>query len=125
MSNKLTIAIADDHPGVMKALSRYIEEHGYQVIIEAVNGKDLIDQLATSSIMPDTFIIDLNMPVMDGRETIKELKIRWPEAQIVVFSMDNNNIDDLLQMGASAFLLKTSPTEMIIDTINRLNNVIK
>lgn len=125
MSNQLTIAIADDHPGMRDALKIMLEEQGYEVIIKAVNGKDLIDQLATSSIFPDTLIVDLNMPVMDGRETIKELKVRWPEAQIIVFSMDNDNIEDLLQMGASAFLVKTSPTEMLMDTINRLNNVIK
>jgi DNA-binding NarL/FixJ family response regulator len=125
MSNNFKIAITDDHPAVVKALKKLLETNGYQVVIEAANGKDLIDQMTTSLVIPDTIILDINMPVMDGRETIRELKIRWPGTAIVVFSMDNDSIDDILLMGASAFLLKTSPTEMIIDTINRLNNVIE
>ena len=118
MNKQLKIAIAENHAAVRKALKRMLEDIGCQVIMEAVNGKDLVEQVAASLIFPDTFIVDLNMPVMDGRETIKELKSRWPGAQIVVFSMDNNNIDDLLQMGAAAFLLKTSPTQMLMDTID-------
>jgi DNA-binding NarL/FixJ family response regulator len=125
MQNKIKIAIADDHQTLIEALKSLLRANGFEVIIEAANGKELLHQLTVSSMFPDLCIVDGNMPLMNGCETIMALKSRWPTIEIIGFSLEKSNRHPMLESGASAFLLKSSPPELIIDTINNLTGTVQ
>lgn len=85
-SATIKVAFADDHTMLRECLYNCLTLWGYSVIIQACNGKNLLDQISEENI-PDICILDINMPELDGYETIKILSKTWPQIKIMVFSM--------------------------------------
>jgi Response regulator containing a CheY-like receiver domain and an HTH DNA-binding domain len=109
-----TIAIVDDHAVMRKGMTFRLKTVGFNVIMEAENGKQFLDQLKNGTV-PDVCILDINMPVMNGFETLKRLKAEFPEMRVIFFSMndDKTYIDKAMEMGADAYVTKDAPvTEM-------------
>jgi CheY-like chemotaxis protein len=79
-SNGVKVALVDDSSVIRNSIQEIISIWGYKVVLIAIHGKDLLRQLSTGNI-PDICITDLNMPVMDGYETIAALKKQWPDAR--------------------------------------------
>jgi len=104
----MKIAIADDHVLMRKGITDMIASFGYNVVIEAANGRDLIAMLERTGTAPDICILDISMPVMDGYQTIAELQKRWPDIKVLVLSMVSNeySIIKMLLEGASGFICK-------------------
>jgi two-component system invasion response regulator UvrY len=106
------VAIADDHILMRKGVVEIITSFGeFRVIIEADNGLELIDAIQESYVKPDICILDISMPVMNGYETLIEIKSRWPEIKVLVLTMINNEFSVLkmLRGGANGYLLKACP----------------
>jgi DNA-binding NarL/FixJ family response regulator len=93
LSATIKVAFADDHAMLRECLYNCLTLWGYSVIIQACNGKDLLDQISNEN-MPDICILDLNMPVLNGWETIKVLTKSWPDIKIMVFSMNIKGKND-------------------------------
>ena len=105
---KIRLAIADDHEQLRQAMKTWLVKQGFDVMIGAANGHDLLDQLDQSEAPPDICIMDLNMPVMDGIATIREIRNRDLDMNIIVFAATrkNDQIELALQAGANSFLEK-------------------
>jgi DNA-binding NarL/FixJ family response regulator len=85
---KTKVAIVDDHKILRNGLKMLLHEMGnMEIVIEASNGKDFVDQLEL--VKPDLVIIDFNMPVMSGDIAIQEARKRIPELKVIVLSMNN------------------------------------
>jgi DNA-binding NarL/FixJ family response regulator len=87
----------------------------YQVAVEASNGKELQEKIAAMTEVPELFLIDVNMPVMNGVETVSWLSTACPASKIIALSMNDNDrtIIDMFRAGCSAYLLKdTHPSEL-------------
>lgn len=116
----IKVAFADDHPMMRECLFNCLDLLGYTVIIQARNGKDLIDQISSNN-MPDVCILDLNMPELNGWETIKILSKTWPDIKIMVFSLSvkgkNNKVT-----GAHAVVSKADGLSDIKETLEQLMN---
>jgi CheY-like chemotaxis protein len=106
----IKVALVDDSSVIRNSIYEIITLWGYDVMLRAVNGKDLLKQLSASNNVPDICITDLNMPVMDGYETIAALKENWPDIKIIAFSITNNKKEEerALEAGAHAFVSKLS-----------------
>lgn len=91
MINKSTfsIAIADNHQLVRQTLIHILTSFGYHVIMEAENGKSLIEKLEAGE-LPHICIIDIRMPLLDGYETTEYIKQNWPSIKVLIFSLDND-----------------------------------
>ncbi len=122
---KTTIGLVDDHQLFLKSLSLMLESFKtYDVVVEALNGKDLQIKLDGKKTIPEIMLIDVNMPVMNGIETAKWLSQQYPGMKLVALSMnaDDRNIIAMLKAGCCAYLLKdTHPSELekALDEINR------
>ncbi len=105
----IKVALVDDSSVIRNSIYEIITLWGYDVMLRAVNGKDLLKQLSAGNV-PDICITDLNMPVMDGYETIAALKEKWPDIKIIAFSITNNKKEEgrALEAGAHAFVSKLS-----------------
>jgi len=115
----IKVALVDDSSLMRNSLHEIISLWGYDVVLKAVNGKDFFRQL-TKANAPDICITDINMPEMNGIETIRELRKKWPDIKIVAFSITNNKREEqrALEAGAHAFVSKLS-------SITELQKVLK
>ena len=112
------IVLADDHHITREGLRLLIErQDDLQVIGEADNGLDAI-QLATT-LQPDVLIVDQMMPGIRGAEVIRQVNANYPDIKIIMLTMHTNNdyVTEALVNGASAYVLKSSRGQELIQAI--------
>jgi DNA-binding NarL/FixJ family response regulator len=112
----INIGIADDHQLFLKSLSLLISGFsGFQIVAEAMNGKEMLDKLGNLPAPPDIVLLDVNMPVMDGAKATEAVLKLYPTVKVVALSMKDNDatIIEMLKAGCCAYLLKDiHPTEL-------------
>lgn len=116
MNEKSTILLIDDHPMLRSGVKQLISlEPSLLVIGEAGDGMTGIKIAEEQD--PDLILLDLNMPGMNGFETLDELRKRELSGRIILFTVSNYG-DDLvnaLKRGADGYLLKDmEPEELIV-----------
>jgi DNA-binding NarL/FixJ family response regulator len=113
---KKTIVIVDDHLLIAKAITSIIEGFdGYEVLYEAENGRNLIEQFKIKKNIPDIVLLDISMPVMDGFETAAWLKQNHPAIQVMALTMqgDDESLIKMIKAGATGYLNKNvHPSEL-------------
>ena len=105
----IKLGITDDHQLFLKSLSLLISSlKDFTIVVEAMNGKDLIEKLESKKIEPDIILLDVNMPVMDGVQTADYLRNHHPAIKTVALSMkdDDATIISMIRAGCCAYLLK-------------------
>ncbi|WP_306639964.1 response regulator transcription factor [Sanyastnella coralliicola] len=109
--DQIRIAIADDHDLIRNGIAKLVEEYNCEVIFQATNGQDLIDQLANQSV--DVVLMDINMPEKDGIKATQEISDNYPNIKVVALTAleDETNTIRMLRAGARAYLLKSSSSE--------------
>jgi two-component system invasion response regulator UvrY len=124
ITKKSKVAIADDHTLLRKALSRLISSYdNYMILFEAENGVDVKSKI-TQHAIPDIILLDVNMPGMDGFETVQWLHKNYPHIKVLALSMfsDEKIIIRMLRLGAKGYILKNiDPDELK----NALDSVMK
>ena len=107
---KKNVFIVDDHALFSNSLQVLINQFdNYYVEFCAQNGKELIFKLQDQqSIKPDIILLDINMPVMNGVETMAWLSKNYPEIPVLILTMqdDDNMMLELIKMGIKGYLLK-------------------
>ncbi len=104
-----SVAVVDDHLLFASSLEKLINSFdGFSVILKAQNGKDLAKQLEQSEKLPEIVLLDINMPVMNGFETMSYIHEKYPKMRAVALSMDDNElfILKMLKLGANGYFLK-------------------
>lgn len=121
MEEVIRVLVVDDHPVVRKGIkSLLVEEVGIQVVGEAVNGKEAIQQV--ENLDPDVILMDLVMPEMGGIEAIQRITTAHPEARILVmtsFAADDK-VFPSIKAGALGYLLKDSDPEDLVRMIRQV-----
>jgi DNA-binding NarL/FixJ family response regulator len=116
MSENKTIklAIADDHKlfrvGIAHIFSSIAD---IEVVAEAANGQELIDLIKGTAV--DVVLLDYEMPILNGKETLDILKRDYPETKVLMLTMIQNEeyMIHFMQAGAGGYLLKdTEPKEL-------------
>jgi DNA-binding NarL/FixJ family response regulator len=114
----IKIAIADDHQifrdGIKMALSG---KPDLKMLWEAEDGKDLMHKIAIKK--PDVLLMDIRMPEIDGINAIEMLRKEYDDVKIIVLTMydDQQMISKMMEMGANAYLTKTTEPEEIYEAI--------
>ena len=106
------ILIAEDHKMMREGLRALLEEKlGYECVDEADDGYAAVNK--AKEFKPDFVIMDIGLPNLNGIEATRQIKAHQPEIEVVVLSMHatRNYILQVLQAGASAYLLKDSCLE--------------
>jgi len=118
LNTPVKVVIADDHEMLRKGLRLLLEKQKeIEIIAEASNGSELID--VVEKLKPDVVITDVKMPVMDGKEACKTIKDKFPEIAVIALSMfdEENTIAEMLEAGASGYLLKNTTKEELTEAI--------
>lgn len=114
----IKVAIADDHKifrdGIKMALSG---REFLKIMWEAEDGKDLIHKMKIK--LPDVLLMDIRMPEMDGINAISLLRKEYEQVKIIILTMydDQEMISKMMEMGANAYLTKTTDPEEIYNAI--------
>jgi len=122
MQQAIRLVIADDFPMFREGIQLLLgKETGIDIVAEASNGKELIE--IVSEMKPDVVITDIEMPVMNGIEATKEIKKANPSIGIIALTMfgEEHLIVDMLDGGASGYLLKSSKKEELLQAIEFVN----
>lgn len=85
----------------------------FEVVLEAANGEELLSALPRKRV--DVVLLDINMPVLDGIETTKILRQKFPKVKIIMLSLHDEDrfILHLMELGASGYLLKDAEPEEV------------
>ncbi len=115
-----TIMITDDAMFMRVTLKNMLNNNGYQVIAEAVNGEDAVAKYA--ALRPDLVTMDITMPHMDGIEACRTIKAADPAATIIMCTAmgQKNMVIEALQAGAKDFIVKPFKPEQVLDKIKKL-----
>lgn len=107
---KIKILIVDDHLLFSQSLASLISTFkDFDVIGSYINGKEFIHAVEEENFeMPNLVLLDVNMPIMDGVETMKWLKQNQPELKVLALSVndDEETIMKMITNGAKGYLLK-------------------
>lgn len=120
----IKVAIADDHAlfrrGLTEILAGFPE---IEVLLDASNGRELIDKVHKSARKPDVCVLDINMPVMNGYDTARALREKYKKVRILALSMHDNefHIIKMLRSGAHGYVLKDIEPDQLKDAIKSIH----
>lgn len=114
----IRILLADDHVILLDGLKAILNsEADMEVVDTATNGVQVLEKLEKHAV--DVLLLDLQMPVMDGYETINQVTKKYPDLRILVLTTTDEGsiITALFKAGAIGYLLKNASQETIISGI--------
>lgn len=118
MTTPIRILVADDHPIVRDGLISILgTQADFDVVGKAGDGQETLTEV--SKLHPDVLLLDLEMPLMDGVETLRNLRDTHTKVRTIVFTAfdTDERIVGAVQAGAQGYLLKGVPREEIFNAI--------
>lgn len=114
----ISIAIVDDHLLMRQGLISLLKEfEQINILFDANNGLEMLEQLKIHK--PDIILLDIEMPVLNGKKALTKTKEIYPEIKFIILSTHYNDafIEEYIAIGANGFLPKESDIEIIIASI--------
>ncbi len=122
MGDSIRVLVVDDHPVVRRGIRSLLsEEEGIEVIGEAVDGEEALQQ--AEELRPDVILMDLVMPGMSGIEAIQRITSANPGINVLVmtsFAADDK-VFPSIKAGALGYLLKDSDPEDLVRMIRQVH----
>ena len=121
MSDEIRIVVVDDHTLFRRGLVGLLSEmQDFQIVGEASDGQDALDVIAKQK--PDIVLLDVNMPGMDGVETLRALQKMGLDSRVLMLTISQQEEDLLgaIRAGAKGYLLKNTEPEALRNTIKQV-----
>jgi len=99
------ILLVDDEAGIQMLYREEFEDAGYEVI-SAITGEEGLEKFRNES--PDLVILDIQMPGMNGIETLRQMKMDNPDLPVILSSAYNEYKQDLGAWASDAYIVKSS-----------------
>ena len=114
------VLITDDTAFMRMTLRNVLEKNGYEIVGEAEDGYQAVEQYMLSK--PDLVTMDITMPNMDGITAIKKIMEKDPEAKIVVVSAMGQKalVIEALNSGAKDFIVKHFQPDRIVEALQKV-----
>jgi len=123
MKQNTRFLIADDHRLFLEGLKLIIETNpSYSIVGTANNGEEVLIKLSSNYI--DIILMDINMPKMDGIQTMKIIKDKYPEIKVICISSHHEKvyIERMYENGVMAYLSKNLNIEELMLAIEKSKN---
>src|SRR5438132_4568933 len=114
----IKVAVVEDDQQVRENLATLIRTaEGFECVGTFASGEEALESMPRR--LPDVVLMDVNLPRMSGVECVRLLKAQHPQLQVVILTVydDSDRIFQALQMGASGYLLKRSPSDEILRAV--------
>lgn len=115
------LLIADDHTIVRRGLQALLQaQSGWEICAAAENGEVAVE-LALKH-RPDVAILDYSLPVLNGLEATRQIRLGSPKTEVLIYTMHNNQdvIRDVLHAGARGYLLKIEDDNEVVRGVSAL-----
>ena len=121
MRHRLRVLIADDHPGLVRAVSRLLAMH-YDVVGSVAGGSGLLE--AAQHLRPDVIVLDVNLPDADGLTACRQITQDNPEMKVIVFTaVDDPEVRQrAFEAGAAAFVNKLGLVDNLLSAVKSLDD---
>lgn len=123
MNKKVLFIVDDDEDDISLFVEAINEIEKSATCFKAMDGEDALERLDNLDLLPDIIFLDLNMPKMNGREVLQNLKEteRYKNIPVVIYSTSSDDWDkkDAYQLGASDFLTKPESFTQLCITLSR------
>ena len=119
MDNIIRIHLADDHKVLIDGMLSMLKTNNkFEVAGFSLNGENLYEEILSNK--ADILVMDINMPIKDGIEVLREFSVKGYPCKVIVLSSydDAKIIKEVLKLGANGYLSKQSAGESIIEAIN-------
>lgn len=118
MNDQIRVLIADDHTIVRSGVRLLLEaEPDIRVVGEAIDGQEALVMAETT--LPDVVLMDITMPLMDGLEATRQIKVLYPKIQVLILTMHRSDdyFFETLKAGASGYILKGAQASELIEAV--------
>ena len=118
----IRLLIVEDQPTILEKQRRLLEGRPeVEVIGTARDGATALQLI--ESLEPDVLLLDLGLPDIDGIEVTRQVKARGLKAEILIFTIfeEEERVLDAVRAGASGYLLKGTPAERIVEAIGEVH----
>jgi len=119
--NEIKVLLADDHQIIVDGLKSLLQNTAdIQVAGEANNGREVLRLLGILKI--DVILMDIDMPVMNGIDALKEIKRTFSALKVIILSMhqEAGMIKSLMAIGADGYILKSTSQDELIGAIRKV-----
>ena len=115
----ISVVLADDHAVVAEGLGALLKEK-FSLLRTVHDGKALV--AAAAELNPDVVVTDISMPLLNGLDAIRQIKLARPSANVIVLTMhiEPDLAVQAFRAGASGYLLKTSPGEELVEAVRQV-----
>ena len=112
-----SVLIVDDSRTSRRILKDIIERAGYEVVGEAITGKEGVDFY--DKLNPDIVTMDITMPEMDGIEALRQIKKAHPEAVVIMVTAagQKDKMMEAVKVGAAEFVAKPFVEETVLEAL--------
>jgi DNA-binding NarL/FixJ family response regulator len=116
----MRVLVADDHSLFRDGIISLLEAGGFDVVGQVGNGRAAVE--ATVRLRPDVVLMDIDMPQMDGLQALALIKQEFPETQVVMLTVseDDANLYEAVKFGADGYLLKNLTANQFYDMLDGL-----
>jgi DNA-binding NarL/FixJ family response regulator len=121
--NRIKVLLVDDHQIIIDGLKSLLKDSEEIVVSgEANHGREALRILDLLEI--DVVLMDIDMPVLNGIDTLKEIRKQGLAVKVIILSMHNEAgmIKSLINIGANGYLLKSSPKDEVINAIQKVTS---
>ncbi|ADZ89725.1 response regulator transcription factor [Marinomonas mediterranea] len=120
--SKVKILVVDDSISLRTISKKILSgQDDFNVIGEAADGAQALELLKT--VEPDVIILDLVMPIMDGKETLSKIMERGHKAKVVIASSvgGEDSVEECLKLGATSYVQKPYEHEDLVRVVRLAN----
>lgn len=110
------ILLVDDEEGIQMLYREELEEEGYEVI-SAYTGEEGLEKFKTES--PDLVILDIQMPGINGIETLRQMKMENPKLPVILSSAYNEYKQDLGAWASDEYVVKSSNINELKEAVRK------
>ena len=120
---KQNILLVDDDPTIPEIIKKTLEDHGY-TSIASNDGKECLDLINQQHNQIDAVILDIMMPEMDGRQTLKAIRKHKSAEELPVLMLTGENqlsdLSECLKLGANDYMLKPFEPSLLIFRLQKI-----
>ena len=112
------LLIADDEEALQRLYKEEFEEEGYEVLL-AGNGNEVLELLKDPDRLPDLIVMDIRMPGLNGIETLRLIKEKYPKLPVILCSAYSEFKQDFSVWASEDYVVKSSDLSELKETVKK------
>ena len=120
----IRLFVVEDQPKILKNQLKLLEVYDELTITgTALSGEEALEELGRLDEKPNVILCDLGLPQMSGIDVTRAIKKEWPEIEILIFTIfdEEDKVLEAIKAGASGYLLKGAEAKKIVESIREVH----